>query len=202
MYKIAAIIGGVLLLAGVALAGTVTSLGTTTTTPSISSLPAVSTTATTATATTARQDDCGRENEARGRANEPGEDLRGLERARHDLLRRAVSAQRVDGDPRQLRRRLRCRLEDVRASLVRPSGMTERVTECSRPSPYGEGVRSGSISRPPYVLQFGHMRCGCFGRPHCGQVFTRGASSRCVARRLSRRDLEVFFFGTAIGGRV
>ena len=41
MYKIAAIIGGVLLLAGVALAGTVTSLGTTTT-PSISTLPAVS----------------------------------------------------------------------------------------------------------------------------------------------------------------
>ena len=33
-------------------------------------------------------------------------------------------------------------------------------------------------------------------------VFTRGASSRCVARRLSRRDLEVFFLGTAIGGGV
>ena len=75
MYKIAAIIGGVLLLAGVALAGTVTSLGTTTTTPSISSLPAVSTTA--AAVTTAGQDDRDRENEARGRANEPGEDLRG-----------------------------------------------------------------------------------------------------------------------------
>jgi len=75
MFKIAAIIGGVLLLAGVALAGTVTSLGTTTTTPSISSLPAASTTAT--IGTTAGQDDRGRENEARGRANEPGEDLRG-----------------------------------------------------------------------------------------------------------------------------
>jgi hypothetical protein len=71
MFKIAAIIGGVLLLAGVALAGTVTSLGTTTT-PSISSLPAAST-----TATTAGEDDRGRENEVRGHANEPGEDLRG-----------------------------------------------------------------------------------------------------------------------------
>ena len=38
--------------------------------------------------------------------------------------------------------------------------------------------------------------------PHCGHALTRGASSRCVARRLSRRDLEVFFFGTAIGRRV
>jgi hypothetical protein len=74
MYKIAAIIGGVLLLAGVALAGTVTSLGTTTT-PSISSLPAASTTST--AATTAEQEDPGLEDEARGRANEPGEDLRG-----------------------------------------------------------------------------------------------------------------------------
>jgi uncharacterized membrane protein YgcG len=71
MFKIAAIIGGVLLLAGVALAGTVTSLGTTTT-PSISSLPAAST-----TATTAGQDGRGHENEAPRRANEPGEDLRG-----------------------------------------------------------------------------------------------------------------------------
>jgi hypothetical protein len=74
MYKIAAIIGGVLLLAGVALAGTVTSLGTTTS-PSISSLPAAATTAT--TAPTAEQEDRGRQREARGRANEPGEDLRG-----------------------------------------------------------------------------------------------------------------------------
>ena len=77
MYKIAAIIGGVLLLAGVALAGTVTSLGTTTS-PSISSLPAASTTDTSATtATTVEQEDRGREREARGRADEPGEDLRG-----------------------------------------------------------------------------------------------------------------------------
>jgi hypothetical protein len=62
-------------------------------------------------------------------------------------------------------------------------------------------VRSGSISRPLYVLQFGHIRWGRFGWPHCGQRFSRGASSRCVARRLSRRDLLVFFFGTAMNGR-
>ena len=69
MIKIAAIIGGVLLLAGVALAGTVTSLGTSNTPTLSGSLPAAS--------TTARQDDRGRENEVRGRANEAGEDLRG-----------------------------------------------------------------------------------------------------------------------------
>ena len=44
------------------------------------------------------------------------------------------------------------------------------------------------------------MRCGCFGWPHCGQRFRRGASIRCVARRLSRRDFDVFFFGTATAG--
>src|SRR5438309_9091819 len=41
------------------------------------------------------------------------------------------------------------------------------------------------------------MRWGCFGWPHCGQRFRRGASIRCVARRLSRRDLDCFFLGTA-----
>jgi hypothetical protein len=45
------------------------------------------------------------------------------------------------------------------------------------------------------------MRCGAFGWPHCGQRFTRGASSRCVARRLSRRDFDVFLFGTAMSAR-
>ena len=69
MFRIAAIIGGVLLLAGVALAGTVTSLGSTGSPTLSSSLPAAS--------TTARQHDRGREAEARGRANEPNEDLRG-----------------------------------------------------------------------------------------------------------------------------
>ena len=69
MIKIAAIIGGVLLMAGVALAGTMTSLDSTNS-PTIgtTTLPAVS---------TVRQEDRGLENELRGRANEPGEDLRG-----------------------------------------------------------------------------------------------------------------------------
>jgi hypothetical protein len=70
MFKIAAIIGGVLLMAGVALAGTLTSVDSTNS-PTIgtTTLPAVS---------TERQDRT-QENELeqRGRANEPGEDVRG-----------------------------------------------------------------------------------------------------------------------------
>jgi hypothetical protein len=62
MFKLAAIIGGVLLMAGVALAGTMTSLDST-------NSPTVGTTPPPAIST-ARQDDVGRENEA-------GEDLRG-----------------------------------------------------------------------------------------------------------------------------
>jgi hypothetical protein len=69
MYKIAAIIGGVLLMAGVALAGTVSSLGS-------PSSPTIGQTIPTA-GTTVRQEDRGREAEARGRANEAGEDVRG-----------------------------------------------------------------------------------------------------------------------------
>ena len=71
MFKLAAIIGGVLLMAGVALAGTMTSLDST-------NSPTVGTTPPPAI-TTARQDDRGQENELRGRANEPGEDVRGQE---------------------------------------------------------------------------------------------------------------------------
>ena len=56
------------------------------------------------------------------------------------------------------------------------------------------------MSRPRYVLQVGHMRWGRIGEPQFGQTFTRGASMRCCARRLSRRDFEVFFFGTAMSG--
>ena len=67
MYKIAAIIGGVLLMAGVALAGTVSSLGS-------PSSPTIGQTIPTATTTTRQED---RAAEARGRANEAGEDLRG-----------------------------------------------------------------------------------------------------------------------------
>ena len=69
MFKLAAIIGGVLLMAGVALAGTMTSLDST-------NSPTVGTTPPPAIST-ARQDDRGQENELRGRENEPGEDLRG-----------------------------------------------------------------------------------------------------------------------------
>ena len=68
MYKIAAIIGGVLLIAGVALAGTVSSLGS-------PSSPTIGQTIPTATTTTTRQEN--RAAEARGRANEAGEDLPG-----------------------------------------------------------------------------------------------------------------------------
>ena len=68
MFKLAAIIGGVLLLAGVALAGTVTSLGSTGS-PTLSMPPAA--------ATTLGRDDRGRERDARGRAQEPRGDLRG-----------------------------------------------------------------------------------------------------------------------------
>jgi GNAT superfamily N-acetyltransferase len=49
-----------------------------------------------------------------------------------------------------------------------------------------------------YVPQVGQTWCGRFGWPHVGQTLTFGALIACVARRLSRRDLEVFRFGTAI----
>jgi hypothetical protein len=81
MYKIAAIIGGVLLMAGVALAGTVSGVGSSTS-PTIGQTIPI-------TVTTVRQEDGaaeperrhGREAEARGRANEPGEDVRHEDRA-------------------------------------------------------------------------------------------------------------------------
>jgi hypothetical protein len=69
MYKIAAIIGGVLLMAGVALAGTVSSLGS-------PSSPTIGQTIPTA-GTTVRQEDRAAEAEARGRASEAGEDVSG-----------------------------------------------------------------------------------------------------------------------------
>ena len=59
-------------------------------------------------------------------------------------------------------------------------------------------MRSGSTSRPRYVLQVGHMRCASFGWLQVGQTCTRGAAIPCCARRLSRLDLDVFRFGTAI----
>jgi hypothetical protein len=92
MFKIAAIIGGVLLLAGVALAGTVTSLGSTDT-PSIASLPLAST-------TTDGQDDRGLEAEARGRENEPGDDLRGRENEPGEDLGGSCDEAEHANDPR------------------------------------------------------------------------------------------------------
>jgi mannose-6-phosphate isomerase-like protein (cupin superfamily) len=62
-------------------------------------------------------------------------------------------------------------------------------------------VRSGSISRPRYVLQFGHISCERFGWWQCGQTLRRGAWMPWFARRLSRRAFEVFRFGTAIRPR-
>ena len=75
------------------------------------------------------------------------------------------------------------------------------ASTATRITGYGAGVRSGSTSRPRYVWHVGQTRCGRFGRPHWGQMFRRGASILCCARRLSRRALEVFFLGTAMGRR-
>jgi hypothetical protein len=63
---------------------------------------------------------------------------------------------------------------------------------------YGASIRSGSTSRPLYVPQVAQTWCGRFGCPHVGQTLTRGAPIACVARRLSRRDFDVFRFGTAM----
>jgi hypothetical protein len=71
MIKLAAIIGGVLLMGGVAFAGTRTLLEQT-------RGPAIGTTVQEPVAiTTSRPEDRGRETELRGRANEPGEVVRG-----------------------------------------------------------------------------------------------------------------------------
>jgi hypothetical protein len=66
MTKLAAIIGGVVLLAGAALAGTLTSLGGSTNTPAGNSIPPPLT-------ATLQQDDRGGEIERRGREAEPAE---------------------------------------------------------------------------------------------------------------------------------
>ena len=85
MYKIAAIIGGVLLMAGVALAGTVSSLGS-------PSSPTIGQTIPTA-GTTVQQDDRAAEAEARGRANEAGEDVSGpCDEAEHANDPRCIGA--------------------------------------------------------------------------------------------------------------
>ena len=97
MYRIALIIGGALLLAGAALAGTFAGLGSTST-PKLN-LAAATTTAAT---TTTRQDDRGRENEVRGRVNEPGEDISGpcdeAEHANDPRCTGVPAAPRIDDD--------------------------------------------------------------------------------------------------------
>ena len=87
MIKIAAIIAGVLLMAGVALAGTLTSLDST-------NSPTIGTTTLPAVATVSQ--------ELRGRANEPGEDVRGrcdeAEHANDPSCTGAAPAARNDDD--------------------------------------------------------------------------------------------------------
>ena len=53
-------------------------------------------------------------------------------------------------------------------------------------------------SRPRYVPQTVHTRCGSFGEWHVEHVVVRAASTPWFARRRSRRAFEVFFLGTAI----
>jgi hypothetical protein len=96
VYKIAALIGGLLLMSGVALAGTLTSLDSTNT-------PTIGTSLVSSTGTTTRADDRGREAEARNRENEAGEDLRGpCDEAEHANDPRCTdapaTAPRVDDD--------------------------------------------------------------------------------------------------------
>jgi hypothetical protein len=93
MFKIAAIIGGVLLMAGVALAGTLTSLDSTNSpTIATTTLPAVS---------TELQEDRAAEIalEQRGRANEPGEDVSGpCDEPEHANDARCTGAPTAGGD--------------------------------------------------------------------------------------------------------
>lgn len=53
-------------------------------------------------------------------------------------------------------------------------------------------------SLPLYIPQEGHARCGSLGALHCGQVDTFGGVRKSWALLMFLRDLEVFFFGTAI----
>jgi hypothetical protein len=102
MIKIAAFVGGVLLMAGVAVAGTMTSVGSDTG-------PSLGPASPPATTSTVRQQDRARENEVRGlqnevRENEPGEDLRGpcdeAEHANDPGCTGAVTTPRGGGDDR------------------------------------------------------------------------------------------------------
>jgi hypothetical protein len=88
--KVAVIIGAILLLAGVATAGTVAGLGSSDETPTVS-IPAVG--------TTTGEDR--REDELRGRENEPGEDVRGpCDELEHANDPRCTGAQTLEDDDR------------------------------------------------------------------------------------------------------
>jgi hypothetical protein len=92
MTKLAVILGAILLLAGVATAGTVTGLGSSDDSPTVS-VPALST-----TTDDVRQEDR-RENELRGRENEPGEDVRGpCDELEHANDPRCTGVQTLDND--------------------------------------------------------------------------------------------------------
>jgi hypothetical protein len=104
MTKAAVIIGAILLLAGVATAGTVAGLGSSDDPPTVS-IPAVGTTTgdvgpTTGEVGTTTGEDR-RENELRGRRNEPGEDVRGpCDELEHANDPRCTGAQTLEDDDR------------------------------------------------------------------------------------------------------
>jgi hypothetical protein len=101
MTKAAVIIGAVLLMAGVATAGTVAGLGSSDDPPTVS-IPAVGTT-TNEVGTTTGEDR--RENELRGRENEPGEDVRGpCDELEHANDPRCTGVQTLEDDDRGERR--------------------------------------------------------------------------------------------------
>jgi hypothetical protein len=132
MIKLAAIIGGVLLRGGVAFAGTRTLLEQTTG-------PAIGTTVQEPVAiTTSRQEDRGRETELRGRANEPGEDVRGpcdeVEHATDQRCTGALVEAREDDEAAEARD------DDDRGSN---SGPSERSGHDDSSDPAGEDDDSG-----------------------------------------------------------
>ena len=100
----------------------------------------------------------------------------GVERARDDLVRRSVAAHRVDRDARGSQTATVGRAKRGSAAPRVPVGsrLCESVLrDCpwaahreearSEGQGYGAGVRSGSISRPLYVLHVGQTRCGRLG---------------------------------------
>jgi hypothetical protein len=134
MTKVAVILGAILLLAGVATAGTVTGLGSSDDSPTVS-VPALST-----TTDDVRQEDR-RENELRGRENEPGEDVRGpCDELEHANDPRCTGVQTLDNDDEPGEHRGRGRGDDDDRSDDR-SGPSESSGPGSNDS--GGGGHSG-----------------------------------------------------------